>query len=309
MSLTKFVKRPDVRHRLRQFPKPRLASDVDVLFPPQSPRCSLVGTAFDYLLRFYIQRHNPKAKTRPWVAEAGLSALLDRVPLLYDVDSGKLSADDGTWIRGKKMLERASAAHQRYLASGSVTNVLLESVIGLAQLDVVHRAGFVDPNLGIAHRADVLDLRRLISAIDLERFRTAKTCFLNPSFGMGSQLIGGADADLILDGMLIDVKVTKNLALKREYVDQLLGYLLMNEAWGVNDLKLRPRITKLAIYFARHAYLHVIDVEDVVPRDRLPSLVAWFKAEVERPHAGRLAARRRVRPDAPSRRWRAGPTR
>lgn len=72
----KFLKRSDVRTRLRQeFPKPKLSKASELLAPPQSRRYGLIGTAFDYLLRFHIQRLNPKAVHRLWIAEAAVSRL------------------------------------------------------------------------------------------------------------------------------------------------------------------------------------------------------------------------------------------
>ncbi len=47
----------------------------------------------------------------------------------------------------------------------------------------------------------------------------------NPPFSLSWKL-GGADADLILDGCLLDIKVTKAPAMRREVAYQLIGYLL-----------------------------------------------------------------------------------
>ena len=48
---------------------PSLVVTKEMAAPPLTENFSLVGTAFDYLLRFYIERQNPKAVTRKWVAE------------------------------------------------------------------------------------------------------------------------------------------------------------------------------------------------------------------------------------------------
>jgi hypothetical protein len=291
VSLTSFVIRPDVRQRLRVFPKPRIATHLELLAPPLSNRYSLVGTAFDYLLRFYVRRLNPKAKEERWVAEAGLSKLGTQATshMHYDIDAEELSfsGDNGTWETGQGILKRAKAAYERYLVSGSITDALLESVIGLARLDVVYRSGFVDENLGKAYREDIRDLRKLISLVDSAEFRAKNVCLLNPHFGVGSRLIGGADADLLIDGALIDVKTTKNIELSREHFDQLLGYLVMHEIWGANGLKRKPRISKLGIYFARYASLQVFDAKDIVRDEQYLGFVRWFKEAVEQRAAKR----------------------
>jgi hypothetical protein len=40
---------------------------------------------------------------------------------------------------------------------------------------------------------------------------------LNPDFGFASKLVGGADADIVLDSTLIDIKTVKAATLKPEY--------------------------------------------------------------------------------------------
>ena len=303
MSLTSFLKLPDVREKFRQeFVKPRVATGKELLAPPLSKRYSTVGTAFDYLLRFYLQRLHSSAKQRRWVAEAGLKKLGGTE--FYDIDAEEWSFldDDGIQKTGRTVLKRAQAAHDRYLASGKITDSLLKGVIGLAHLDVIYRSrsGFVDENLGVAHREDVRDLRKLISLVKPEEFRTRRVCLLNPTFGIGSRLIGGADADLFIDGMLIDIKATKKGDLKREYFDQLLGYLALHEIWGLKGLKRKPKISKLAIYSARYAYWQVLNVKDVIDVKTFPSFLQWFKERVEQMHKRRTkrSTRRGVRRSA-----------
>lgn len=298
MSLTSFLTLPDVREKLRQeFVKPRVATGKELLAPPLSKRYSTVGTAFDYLLRFYLERLNPNAKQRRWVAEAGLEKLGGTE--FYDIDTEEFSFldDDGNQKTGRAMLNRAWDAHDRYVASGKITDSLLKGVIALAHLDVIYRTGFADANLWVAHREDVRDLRKLISLVKPEEFRARRVCLLNPTFGIGSRLIGGADSDLFIDGMLIDIKVTKKGDLRREYFDQLLGYLALHEIWGLDGLKRKQKISKLAVYSARYAYWQVLNVKDVINVKTFPSFLQWFKERVEqlRRRKWERSARRGVR--------------
>ena len=74
MSLTDFLKVKDVRERfVREFPKPKFTLKKEILAPPRTKRYAWVGTAFDYLLRFYIKRLNPNAITTRWIAEQSLT--------------------------------------------------------------------------------------------------------------------------------------------------------------------------------------------------------------------------------------------
>lgn len=277
MSLSTFLARQDVREKFRlEFPKPPIGTDRELLAPPHSIRYSLVGTAFDYLLRFYLQRLNPKAVHRRWVAVEGLRKLANRVPLVYDVDAGRLSDEDWSVKAGRKALDKARTAYTAYLESGRVADPLLRGAIYLAQLDVVYRSGWVDENLGVAHREDVHDLRNLLSLVNPDNFRANRSCLLNPTFGDASRLVGGADADLVIDSMLVDVKTTKNFVLRREDFNQLIGYMVLHDLAGFEGIRSKRRIGKLAIYFSRHAHLETFDVRDIVNPDTYPGFVKWF---------------------------------
>lgn len=66
---------------------------------------------------------------------------------------------------------------------------------------------------------------------------------LNPRFD-GSIDVGGADADLILDACLVDIKATVKGRLDSQWLYQLLGYVLL-------DYSNRYLIDEVAIYMAR----------------------------------------------------------
>lgn len=69
----------------------------------------------------------------------------------------------------------------------------------------------------------------------------ARIC--GPTF-VGSADLGGADADFILDGLLLDCKATRHpRSLGRDALYQLAGYLLL-------DYDDRYRITSLGIYLS-----------------------------------------------------------
>src|SRR5205807_8307460 len=174
-----------------------------------------------------------------WVAEAGLRKLEMRSPsdVAFDIDAGKftVSYKGGTVKKAREGLEKAQAAYARYIKDGKLTNGLLKGLMCLAQLDVIFRCGFVDENLGVAHEEDLRDLRRLIALVRPEVFRAKTRCLLNPDFGESSRLVGGADADLVIDGMLIDIKTVKNFELTRDQFNQLMGYFALHELSGFNS--------------------------------------------------------------------------
>jgi hypothetical protein len=251
----------------------------------------MVGTAFDYLLRFLIKRQHPSAVTREWVAEDSLYAL-GCVQSKVKMKDGEVYIEERIDTRrnpaGRKCMEilaEARGLYEQFLRSGKVTTDLIEAAIRLAQLDNIYRSGYVDPNMGEVHPEDVKDLRRLIRIVDPRLFAVKEYCVLNPTFDEGSSLVGGADADILIDGMLIEVKTTKELKLKREHLNQLIGYLLLSRISRVDGLPRRYRgrkIRALGIYYSRFGLLYAIPVTDVIDRKRLPALIKWFVREAKR---------------------------
>lgn len=94
---------------------------------------------------------------------------------------------------------------------------------------------------------DVFAQTRLAGAgalADLRARTTPEMCIPGAGF-TGSKAVGGADADLIADGWLIDVKSTVKVAtLSQDDVYQLLGYLLI-------DLDDTYRIDTVGLYVSR----------------------------------------------------------
>lgn len=157
----------------------------------------------------------------------------------------------------------------------------MESALQLAQLDPIFRAGVIDENLGNVHKEDVDDLRKLIYLVEPQLFKASCLCLLDPTFGEASQLVGGADADLVIDDAIIDIKTTKNLKLERDYFNQLIGYLVLHEITGVGGLVPKPKITRLGIYFSRYAFLYMLDLGPVIHQDKFPVFVDWFIARAK----------------------------
>ena len=79
MSLTNLIaKDTEVKQRFKsEFTKPKFTVKKEILAPPVTNNPTLVGIAFDYLLRFYIQCLNPKKTiARDWVGS--IAAALDK---------------------------------------------------------------------------------------------------------------------------------------------------------------------------------------------------------------------------------------
>lgn len=271
MSLKDFVSEPVIKERLRsEFPTPKLAAKPSIRAPLLTKNPSLVGTAFDYLLRFYLERLNPGTQTGEWVAEEAAFG---------EAEVG------GKLISLMDMVEKARGHQKEYLLSGTITDNLLVSALQLAQLDVLRRRGevFWDnayfENLGTIDPLDLSDLRQLITIVDPALLRAKPLCILNPTFGTASTLVGGADCDLVIDDMIIDIKTTKEASIQRSFFDQLLGYFFLSRLGVIRGAPPDHSINRVGIYYSRFGHLWTFDGLSKLSPEKLAELLAWFEKE------------------------------
>jgi hypothetical protein len=271
VSLSTFVERPDVKAYLREnVPKPWFEVHAEIKAPPLTTRYGWTGTAFDYTMRFYLQKLNPSAKARRWLAEESAALV---------VASRHETARTKKRVLG--IVETAKDCVRSYLKSKRYAKPgreLIRAAVDLAQLDLVYRIGLLD--LQPINDAMVEDIGNMLALVRPEEFRAKRTCVLNPTFGAASELVGGADGDLVFDGTLIDIKVNKNLEMGRDIFNQLVGYYCLSCSGGIDGC--RGKITCVAVYFARFGILHRLPVDSFVEASRLPAHLKWFKATANR---------------------------
>lgn len=267
MSLTSFIKEPDVRKKFTEiFPLPKIDLKGELKAPPITKNYSLVGTAFDYLLRVYIKKHNPKAKTSEWIAEIAIQCVKD------EVLKNKL----------KKTVDNAKKVYEKYLKDGILSDDVLRIAILLAKIDPIYRAGYTDPNIDVVDEGDIQDLRNLINLVDENSFTANKICLLNPTFDKASDLVGGADADIVIDNQIIDLKTTKFLQLKEQDFHQLIGYYILSLLGGIDGYEGNLDIQTISIYFCRHGIFlplmvpsensSIIQISDA----KFKAFIKWF---------------------------------
>jgi len=268
MSLTSFIKEPDVRKKFAEtFPFPKINLDAEMKAPPITKNYSMVGTAFDYLLRFYIKRNNPCAKTNQWVAEIALDYIED-----YNLKT-KLT----------NTVENSKSIYQKYLKDGTLTDDVLRTAILLAKIDPIYRAGYIDPNIDIVDKGDIEDLQNLINLVDKKAFTAKEICLLNPTFGKASRLVGGADADIVLDNQIIDMKTTKFLKLKKQDFHQLIGYYILSLIDGIDGADDNLDIKTISIYFCRHGIFLPLMVPSSnssmiqISENNFKKFIKWFE--------------------------------
>lgn len=292
MSLTRFVGMAEVRARLKPLhPKQPRRLSVPVKVEPRSKHSMLVGTAFDYLLRFELQRRVPTAITAAWVAEyaprlAGERLDVDEytsVAMLGDPLAGAspdeymLSVEVAK--RTRSIVEHAKAALASYLKLRSPTSKqvaeLAAYAIRLGKLDAAYRTGRLWPGFEEASDEDIQDLIALLEIVPFKQLICGKPLLLNPTFGEASRLVSGADADIIVGNMLVDFKTTKSNEIKFSYFDQLLGYVLLARRHQAED-RAFPKIDRIGLYFCRHGYLLTFDVSTWTANPEFSKVEKWF---------------------------------
>lgn len=309
MSLTSLLADRDVRGLFKAtFDFKSFDIGAELKAPPVTRRYSMVGSAFDYLARWWLKRKFPGANEKPWVAEAATSMLRMRAGELVVVktDNGSSLEPAGDWLdaSGKlkrspgdgmqvgrvtgvtpekrrlaglavRALESAKFAQRDYLRTGQTNDGMLEAAIGLAKLDVVYRAGMTDQIETTPDAGDISDLRSLWQTLEAGGLRDiGEPLALNPTFGPASRLVGGADADIMAGGLLVDIKTTKKGRFERQYFDQLVGYWALSVIGGIDGYA--GQIDKLGVYFSRHGVLSTLPLPEISDGD-LDLFLAEFK--------------------------------
>ncbi len=113
----------------------------------------------------------------------------------------------------------------------------------------------VEEFLAIPHDSWVYDLGEIFTRFySHHNSLLSEPYILNPTF-TGSTYVGGADADLVVDSCLIDIKTSTFPQIKAEYLYQLAGYLLL-------DFDDKLHIDSVGIYMARQGMLFTWSVPD-----------------------------------------------
>jgi hypothetical protein len=131
-----------------------------------------------------------------------------------------------------------SLFEQVFRSNAYVQGPLIQPAVkqSVEELLAIPQAAWLD-DLGAMFRLFYNDYASLLS----------QPAILNPVFA-GSVDIGGADADMIVEGCLIDIKASIAAQLKADFLYQLAGYVLLD----YNDTY---HITSVGIYMARQGIL------------------------------------------------------
>lgn len=276
MSLTQILDLPEVAAEFSKYVRvPAQSSASPELIAPPIGHSSytLVGTAFDYCMRFCIAASNPGLVVdQTWIAEVALEVIEEEQDFLPE----ELSLEHAA-----KGVARARQLYGEFLVSRTFTRPLARAALFLAALDRAYRTGPETVSVRYLRgplQAETDDCMGLVRIINREMIVAKERASLNPSFGAASSLVGGADADFVIDDTLVDVKTTKYFQITPAMIHQLVGYRILLAACEPDGSTAQgdPAITHGAIYFSRHARLERFRYPDLINGQDFLRLAEWL---------------------------------
>ncbi len=211
-----------------------------------------------------------------------IKVLTDFIDYIY---SNNALLPDSTWIFNKSSQEEYEAWStyiNRCLVSEykPIDNIeqLLQGACFFAKLENIYRTGGVLPEKGfqdilsIPSEEIIQDLRNLCilfkkQFINKGIVQPSSIVIFNPSFGIGSLVCGGADADIYIDGNLFDFKTGKKTGYTWQEIAQIVMYYYLNEIASYVDKTRIPaqlkdyKIINIAFYRARYGEIEYCSTE------------------------------------------------
>lgn len=275
MSLTSLL--DDRQSPLSQFMTAELPGLADlvtayrVLLPARSPLrpeppdgvrpdWGMLGQAIDHRIRYsFSDQGTPSEAARAGILRAAHLANPDVIPAI------RRSASDLSVALAEAIRRETPADRSRpMLLTAPAEEELLRICYAMSWFETVYRTGKLWPGTPLGNATPSLDVSGLLAAVpgyavaDLAAQMRLAADALGPlrdahpsrdvQTGLtfaGSMDVGGADADLMIGDLLLDVKATASATkAKRENFLQLIGYVLL-------DYDDRYRIARTGVYLTR----------------------------------------------------------
>lgn len=263
MPLTSFVRRPDIqaawsRHGVVPPTSPGLtrALKAPVLTPSDGsePDWALIGTAFDYALRFKLerlgrQRGNRVLRHDRLYAELSLNSMWRPILGIQRLPDGVIA--DLTAKMATVQDPLAAHADGRWDDDRRLAALCL----WLADLDGYAREGRFDPAAPL-REVTRTDLLAIIAATDFVALadQLGDQVALNPGLALARQ-VGGADADLVTPHLVVDIKTTMRSPVTAANLLQMAAYATLIRAGGLAIAPSWRGVEAVGLYSARHARL------------------------------------------------------
>jgi hypothetical protein len=231
-----------------------------------SSQRSLLGTAYDYMLRWHLET--------PYIKNMHFEELI-----VYISQNSVAVNGLKTFIRNNEESHNAyklgaAVSHFKaivveianFIKHGMNEERYLVSLHQLYAYDATYRSGkseYVDKvmkNTTYRHLKTMDELREMravmLKSDIVKEYLNTSDKYLNPSFG-NSHLLGGADADLIIGDRLVEIKATMESVVQKSHLRQLVGYAILSKLDGLE-------IEEISIYFPEYDFEEVMNLSDVV---------------------------------------------
>jgi hypothetical protein len=251
MSVTSVIQSPMGREFLDRYILPfERPAELPVLVPPTTTNPGRMDAAFDYALRFGLAARKMCAPPGQLTAESAAFLVGRTDPIL-----------------GRDLARRIQ--HARSLLDLLDDDLVLseqaaEACLSLACLDGVVRGSSIHEIDPPRDQMEIDELRRLYQVIPWESFEPTDLLLLGPTFGLGSEMIGGAEADLYLDGTILSVKVGRKTGVTRDTMRQLICYAVLSRRYGVDRASGMPPVEYVGVYIARAGAFRYFELDSLI---------------------------------------------
>ena len=264
MSLRTFFEDPELNATFSAHvgAVPKITVGDLVVAPPAGVRggqFTLIGTAFEYLTRTFVAAVNPGRVTRRDKRAVQHAAVWPRQ---------RPSAQELV----VRVYAEAAAARDKFLDDELFTDDLLRSSVYVADIEIALRSGILHDAVH-EPSADVLaDLRGLVVTLRTQPWLVAsRRAHLNCTFSTWSPRIGGADYDLLIDNVLVDIKTTVKAGWARAAFNNTVACWALSRLEGIED------VTHIGLFSPRYASLMTFEACELFSTpDHEARFLDWF---------------------------------
>lgn len=261
MSVFSLIRRSKVRAAIDEYmTKPPTPDGVKMKVPPSDGGSAyLVGMAFDYATRLGLEERGAPPTELKQLAGGRIGSWYgERYPRIGH-----------RFEQVQRLLDRDVTTQ-----SGRLSRYVARACYYLSELEVVGRASRTEQLNREPTAEELTELQELFDIIPWGEFEADDHQLLNPTFGLGSRIVNGADADLLVDNRIIDIKTVKRLQVRSRAMRQLVVYAILANHYCAETptAEWNGEVESLGIYFARAGCLAEFPLRDVISKEGERSL-------------------------------------